>query len=77
MAGCANASDMSSIVTFLGGPLLNGSLAPFNEDVGEYRTQIWPLDNPVTILIIARPMQKRKKFREAHISTSGPPWVCV
>lgn len=61
MAGCASASDMSSIVTFLGGPLLNGSLAPFNEDVGEYRTQIWPLDNPVTILIIARPMQRQKK----------------
>ena len=35
MAGWARASDMSSIVTFLGGPLLNGSLAPFNDDVGE------------------------------------------
>jgi len=56
MAGWARASDMSSIVTFLGGPLLNGSLAPFNEDAGEYNTQIWPLDNPVTILIIARRM---------------------
>jgi len=53
MVGWARASDMSSIVTFLGGPLLSGSLAPFSEDAGEYSTQICPLDNPVTILIIA------------------------
>lgn len=47
--GAASASDMSSIVTFLGGPLFKSSFAPFSEVSGEYNTHIWPLDRPVTI----------------------------
>ena len=63
------------MVTFLGGPLLIGNLAPFNEDVGEYNTQIWPLDNPAMILIIATPMQKRKKDRSAPRTQNPNEWT--
>ena len=35
MAGAASASDMSSTVAFLGGPLASKSFAPFNEVRGE------------------------------------------
>ncbi len=49
IVGAATASDMSSMVAFLGGPLLSTSFAPLTDISGEYNTQIWPLDRPVTI----------------------------
>lgn len=35
IVGAETASDMSSMVAFLGGPLLSGSLAPLMDDCGE------------------------------------------
>jgi hypothetical protein len=49
--GAASASDMSSMVLFLGGPLFASSLAPLSEVNGEYSTQICPLESPVTIYL--------------------------
>jgi hypothetical protein len=49
MCGAVTASDMSSTVTFLGGPLLSRSLAPLRDVSGEYSTHISPLERPVTI----------------------------
>jgi hypothetical protein len=49
--GAAKASDISSMVTFLGGPLFNNNFAPFSEVIGEYNTHICPLDKPITIYV--------------------------
>ena len=55
IVGAATASDMSSIVAFLGGPLLRGSFAPLSDISGEYRTHMCPFDKPVTIYILNEP----------------------
>jgi hypothetical protein len=49
IVGAASASDMSSTVTFLAGPLFISSLAPLVDACGEYSTTICPFDSPVTI----------------------------
>jgi len=49
IAGAATASDMSSIVGRLAGPLLSNNLAPLRDVCGEYSTVNAPLVRPTTI----------------------------
>lgn len=52
IAGAATASDMSSIVGRLAGPLLSNNLAPLREVCGEYNTVNAPLVRPTIICAV-------------------------
>jgi hypothetical protein len=52
IAGAAAASDMSSTVGRLAGPLLSSNLAPLRDVCGEYNTDNAPLVSPTTICAV-------------------------
>lgn len=52
IAGAATASDMSSTVGRLAGPLLSNNLAPLRDVWGEYNTHNAPLVSPKTICAV-------------------------
>lgn len=52
IAGAAAASDMSSIVGRLAGPLLSNNLAPLRDVCGEYNTDNAPVVSPTTICTV-------------------------